>query len=290
MEFDKNILSSSNINFLFGAGVNGKAFPQFSSFNETNVLIEKYSGKKVNNFEEDLNKLPEAKQKIVKNKFISELKKYHDQIDFEHQDIKDIEKLMLAINKLIIESENRILSSKQINIYTLNYDVIVEKTLNKIGVLNNMVSSSNVNTHDKFFNIVGYDYDLKRYIPTFLVSKIHGDLSLPVLPGRDKYDEVLLSNEFELLFKMKSQLSRMNSILFVIGYSGYDEHINRLLKDCVNSGLTIYWFKYSENDYVPPSISSKIIIIEQEDKNNKINMSLMCARMIERLWATKLEE
>lgn len=29
--FDTNILSSSHINFLFGAGVNGKAFPQLKS-------------------------------------------------------------------------------------------------------------------------------------------------------------------------------------------------------------------------------------------------------------------
>lgn len=37
--FDINVLSSSHINFLFGAGVNGKAFPQLKSFTDTSPKI-----------------------------------------------------------------------------------------------------------------------------------------------------------------------------------------------------------------------------------------------------------
>ena len=49
--------------------------------------------------------------------------------------------------------------------------------------------------------------------------------------------------------KMKEKLSRENSVLIVIGYSGNDEHINKILKDCISSGLTIYWFKFKKEDY-----------------------------------------
>ena len=45
---------------------------------------------------------------------------------------------------------------------------------------------------------------------------------------------------------MKEKLSRENSVLIVIGYSGNDEHINKILKDCISSGLTIYWFKFKK--------------------------------------------
>lgn len=34
-KFDMKILSSSHLNFLFGSGVNGKAFPQFNGFTKT---------------------------------------------------------------------------------------------------------------------------------------------------------------------------------------------------------------------------------------------------------------
>ena len=35
IQFEKNIIASSHINFLFGAGVNGKAFPQLEGFEKT---------------------------------------------------------------------------------------------------------------------------------------------------------------------------------------------------------------------------------------------------------------
>lgn len=39
---DKNILSSTHISFLFGAGVNGSALPQLSTFVETKSKLKGY--------------------------------------------------------------------------------------------------------------------------------------------------------------------------------------------------------------------------------------------------------
>ena len=39
---NKNLISSSHINFLFGAGVNGRAFPQLNGFIETIELLNQY--------------------------------------------------------------------------------------------------------------------------------------------------------------------------------------------------------------------------------------------------------
>ena len=42
---------------------------------------------------------------------------------------------------------------------------------------------------------------------------------------------------------MKEKLSRENSVLIVIGYSGNDEHINKILKDCeFKFGARLRWF------------------------------------------------
>ena len=41
-KFDSKILSSSHISFLFGAGVNGTAFPQINRFNKSTDLLENY--------------------------------------------------------------------------------------------------------------------------------------------------------------------------------------------------------------------------------------------------------
>lgn len=289
--FDSKILSSCHINFLFGAGVNGKSFPQLKDFVETNEALKAALGREVENFEDDLNSITQkSKKERVYKKFIEEFKKYERKIDYKHQDIIDIEKMFIEVNRLLVDSENRTKTTKQVNVYTLNYDEIVENVLEKIGVLYNTVSSSNIKSHDKFFNLLGYDYSSMRYIPTYLVSKIHGNIESPVLPGFDKYSEMLAANKFEILFKMKTQLSRMNSVLFVIGYSGKDEHINRILKDCINNGLTIYWFKYDENDCIPEVLANSVSIINQKDNDNKKNMTLICKNMLEKLWDIKSEE
>ena len=285
-EFDSKILSSCYINFLFGAGVNGQAFPQLAKFEKTYLFMKKkHKDFENKSFEELFDTLNKKDRERAREIFIDEFKNKHNLIDWNNESIKNLEELLSLTYKLVYEAENRIDAMNQINIFTANYDFIVEELLKKLGYLSNYVSASNLVSNDKFFNIVGHDYSLKRKIPTFLVSKIHGDISNPVLPGNDKYDAILTPNKFEIMFKMKEKLSRFNSILFVIGYSGRDEHINRILKDCVQSGLTIYWFKYSEKDYVPEELKTKTIIIDNEDK---VDTTKVFSKELSLLWEKSL--
>lgn len=283
--FDSRILSSSHINFLFGAGVNGESFPQMSGFGSTINLLENYLGRKVTFFESDIEELNQKKQvDKVYSTFIDEFKRIEKDIKYDDKSILDIESMFHQTNRLVLESENRTITTKQVNIYTLNYDCIVENVLRSMGLLTNVVSSSNIDNHDKFFDLVGYNYNMKKYIPTYLISKIHGDIKVPILPGKGKFDETLAAKRFEILFRMKSQLSRINSVLFVIGYSGGDKHINRLLKDCISAGLTIYWFRYNQLDIIPEEMIEKIFIIDQIDYSQKQNMTKVCATMIGEIW------
>ena len=285
-EFDSKILSSCYINFLFGAGVNGQAFPQLAKFEKTYLFMKKkHKDFENKSFEELFDTLNKKDRERAREIFIDEFKNKHNLIDWNNESIKNLEELLSLTYKLVYEAENRIDAMNQINIFTANYDFIVEELLKKLGYLSNYVSASNLVSNDKFFNIVGHDYSLKRKIPTFLVSKIHGDISNPVLPGNDNYDAILTPNKFEIMFKMKEKLSRFNSILFVIGYSGRDEHINRILKDCVQSGLTIYWFKYSEKDYVPEELKTKTIIIDNEDK---VDTTKVFSKELSLLWEKSL--
>lgn len=285
-KFDSKILASAHINFLFGAGVNGSAFPQINKFKKSIKLLQELLGKEVNNFEEGIDNLSSREDReAVLTAFIEEFNQF--EIDNNNTSIKNIEYLFSNINKLVEESENRTRTTKQVNIYTLNYDLIVENALERMGFLCNSISSSNIINHDKFFYMVGYNFILNKFVPTYLVSKLHGDISNPILPGVNKYDSMMQANRFEILFKMKEKLSRMNSVLFVIGYSGYDEHINKILKDCISSGLTIYWFKYKKDDYIPTNIANDVLIIEND---SNIDTSLVCAKMVSDLWVKSSEE
>ncbi len=290
VKLNSRIMSSSHINFFFGAGVNGMAIKQMKDLTETVATLEKYLQRPIGNFEDDLDTLTDSKKNSVLNRFKKELSDSIKSLELTHPDIQDISQMFVSINNLINKSENRTKTMKQVNIYTTNYDDVIEKVINQQGYLCNVISSSNYENNDKFFELIGFDYGKEIYVPTYLVSKIHGDLDNPILPSKNKYDETLQRKRFEILFRMKSQLSRKNSILFIIGYAGHDNHLNSLINDAISSGLTVYWFKYNNTDDIPEVFMENVEIIEQQDNDNKVNPTLICERMVKNLWEKQSEE
>lgn len=135
--FDTNILSSSHINFLFGAGVNGKAFPQLKSFTDTLSKIEELGGNIESGLESGIDSLSSsAHKKIVKDVFIKEFMEADAKMNEKFgkdMSLINLEKMLRKTYLLVNESQNRNPSMKQINIFTLNYDQIVEKTLSGLG-------------------------------------------------------------------------------------------------------------------------------------------------------------
>lgn len=292
--FDTNILSSSHINFLFGAGVNGKAFPQLKSFTDTLSKIEELGGNIESGLESGIDSLSSsAHKKIVKDVFIKEFMEADAKMNEKFgkdMSLINLEKMLRKTYLLVNESQNRNPSMKQINIFTLNYDQIVEKTLSGLGYFFSEISASNTTTRAMLLDVIGYNFNVKKYVPTFMVSKLHGDINNPIIPGKSKYQEMLNEDYFEIAFNMKEKLCRQNSILIVIGYSGRDEHINKILKDCLNAGLTIYWYKFAQMDIVPFEENNQIIVRQQEDYSNPQDTTANCYRDMEQVWEKKLEE
>lgn len=105
-KFDSKLLSSSHINFFFGAGLNGDAFPQMSGFSKTIESLEKALGRSMENFETDLDDLTETRSERVFNTFKKEFAEIHQSLDYNKKSVFDIEQMFQQVNRLIIESEN----------------------------------------------------------------------------------------------------------------------------------------------------------------------------------------
>lgn len=294
--FNKDILSSTHINFLFGAGVNGSCLPQLSRFTQTAEKIKSYGIDLSNGIESGIDELPNPEaREMVKTVFIKEFEDFYRKatdadIWSSNNSLRNIERLLRVTYSVVHESQNRNPSMKQINIYTLNYDAIIERKLGELGYFYNSISASDASAKASLVNAIGYDYLTKQYIPSFMVSKLHGDIQKPIIPGKEKYRTILTPDYFEIAFHMKEQLCRTNSILIVIGYSGRDEHINKMLNDCLIAGLTIYWFKYSSGDIVPFADDAKIIVREQDDAEKPIDTTAICYQDMEAVWGEKLEK
>lgn len=285
----REILASANINFLFGSGVNGRAFPQLAGFQETNKFLEaKYIGDS-DSFEEKLNSLDETDRSKAKELFVKEFNIAENNIDMKHSDINDVEDLIENTYRLVETTENRQDSSYKVNIFTLNYDDIVETVLQNKSYVNNVLSADSFKKTN-FFDVVGYNFKYNKKIPTFITAKLHGSVYRGVLaqdaiiyPGNKKYETALASKFFEIMFLMKEELIKQNAVLIVIGYSGNDEHLNEIISDAIESSLTVIWFKYDNNkDKIPETIKKhgdKVIVIEQLE--NKIGTAKRCSNIIE---------
>lgn len=242
----RKIASSSHISFLFGAGVNGNAFPGFwNGFDQTKDALKK-EGLPGENIESELSSLkdPEIVSGILEI-FASEYRGYLNEIDYSNESIAHLGELLRATDRLVELAENRTPSMCKINVFTLNYDRIVENTLEDLGLLRYSLTSSKSKAMLPF-DIVGYNTSKHLFIPTFVTYKIHGSISASnklavdeiVLPSATKSQNVI-SRFYETLFEMKGELLRANSLLFVIGYSWQDDHINSVLSDAVEAGLCL---------------------------------------------------
>lgn len=76
---DKNILASTHISFLFGAGVNGSALPQLGDFSETYCKLEEFGVDISSGIEAAIDKIEDdEKRSSVKEVFINEFQNPHD--------------------------------------------------------------------------------------------------------------------------------------------------------------------------------------------------------------------
>lgn len=290
--FTRSIISSAYINFLFGAGVNGTALPQLNAFYKTLSQIKTCGGDCSHGLEAGIDSIEDAhKRETVRLAFIKEFRDFHSKVIFDSEPIQHIEQMLRITYQFVKASQNRNPGMKQINLYTLNYDEIMEHVLSSLGYLYNCVSSSNTERMSSLMNVIGYDYNTKKYVPSFMISKLHGGIDNPIIPGKSKYHEVLTKEYFEIAFNMKQHLLRSNSVLFVIGYSGGDGHINEIIRDCVNAGLTVYWYRYKNTENLPEEFDSEsITVIDQPDAGNPQDATLLYYQDVLQAWEEKLDE
>lgn len=283
--FDPKILSSAHICFLFGAGANGSMFPQMLGFPKTEKEISDATGKKCSDIESGINSIPSSEKKEEVLKVFREEFESFPKPDINSTSGKNLARLFMSVYSLIEKSENRRNTMKQVNIFTLNYDCIAESILDSLGYLFCTISMGDIEKRAKHYGLIGYDSSVGSFLPTFILSKVHGDIEKGTMPGDQKYRVALGTQGFEILFHMKEKLMRMNSVLIVIGYSGRDMDINNVISDAVVSGLTVYWFLFSESDSVPDLLKDSVYVFKH-DYLRKVDCTLICSEALDQTWKT----
>jgi hypothetical protein len=169
--------------------------------------------------------------------------------------------------RLVRKLLTRPLNLKRVNVFTLNYDTLVEQAADAEGVV---LLDGFVGTQRRVFRPESYEQDLyfpaettegrvHRFDRVLHLYKLHGSITwkageptiddpcgvhstpfdpkalqpLLVYPTPAKYGETLGLPYSELFRHFAAALARPQSVLFVLGYGFGDEHVNAIIRQAL---------------------------------------------------------
>lgn len=259
----RKLAITKQLNFLIGSGASLPAISLMSDYSEENrndALLQRVKEKS--------NIILNGEEAIQKDTDILET-------------IQNYERFILSIIQLLNYSNSR-QTPKNINIFTTNYDLFIEKAIDiqqqknyfifndgSRGYFNRILDSSNYNSTASY---KGLNDNYINEIPCISLIKPHGSvnwekiefknsnfikvnnfvLDNPVVVPPTGYEqqETFLNDHFhEMLRVFQLELDKPQSVLFVIGFSFQDSHIAKMIRRaCLNPELMIYIFAYNTED------------------------------------------
>lgn len=257
---------TKRLNFLIGSGASVPAIPLMSSFRSNDI-----SDEEANNFLSD-------KVKEVSKKVLEDTSKASNEEDIKVV-LKRYSEFIKVILQLLYHANSRQVT-KNINIFTTNYDLFIEKSLDELmkyesfvfndggnGYFNRILDSANYN---KSVAYRGLNDNYLNELPTLSLIKPHGSMNwerdqednilirksvvenpVVVKPTGIEGQETYLNNHFhDMLRVFQLELDKPQSVLIVIGFSFQDDHIAKMIRRALkNPELMIYIFCYADSDF-----------------------------------------
>ena len=263
VETIRKLAITKQLNFLIGSGA---SLPAIS-------LMSEYSAENKN---DELLENVKYKSEII----------LQDEVALQNntdilETLQNYERFILSIIQLLNYSNSR-QTPKNINIFTTNYDLFIEKAIDiqqqknyfvfndgSRGYFNRILDSSNYNSTASY---KGLNDNYINEIPCISLIKPHGSVNweriqfnnsnfikvnnfvsnnpVVVPPTGYEQQETFLNDHFhEMLRVFQLELDKPQSVLFVIGFSFQDSHIAKMIRRaCLNPELMIYIFAYNIED------------------------------------------
>ena len=180
--------------------------------------------------------------------------------------IEDKKSGLRTYRTLIHKLLTRPLNLKRVNVFTLNYDTLLEQAADAVG---SVLLDGFVGTEQRVFRPESYEQDLyfpadttegrvHRFDRVLHLYKLHGSITwvpsqatidnpygiestrfgpntqrLLIYPTPAKYGETLGVPYSELFRRFASAIARPQSVLFVIGYGFGDYHVNTIIRQAL---------------------------------------------------------
>ena len=271
----KELAMTKQLNFLIGSGV---SMPAISLMGQ----VEGANEEEKNN--ELIKKVSNVSKKLLNDKFDDEKIK----ITFKNY-ISFLTKIIFLLNK-----SNSRQVPRSVNIFTTNYDLFIEKTIDELSIENRIIFNDGSNgyfkkyidssNYNKVVSYKGLNDNYINEIPSINLIKPHGSINwkrgeerilvcnevvenpVVVKPTGKEGQETFLNNYFHDMLRMfQIELDKPQSVIFVIGFSFQDKHIAKMFTRALqNPELIAYIFCYKdeEKEKIKKNLNLK------EEKNN----------------------
>lgn len=273
------VIQSSNINFLLGAGICLPFLPILGNI-EKDLNNAKTESEREIQFKKYFTEVMLPNKKLINNTLSA------DEIDKYNKTSETLKSFFQGLTEILLRRKNTILS-KQINLFSTNIDILIELILEDLQIEYNDGFCGKFNP---LFNIANFKkstfqrslhYDHISETPVFNVIKIHGSLTwknnnqgdkiifshaldhfdeslstktkaefaedykkiLVVNPEEAKHLESVLNLYYSELLRMYStELEKENAALFILGFSMEDKHIKEITLRAAKSNPTLRIF------------------------------------------------
>lgn len=201
----KDTVQDCNINFLLGSGV---SMPYLSTLGKIEQFLTELTKKK------EEGEITSNQEKIIR---VSIYKKFFDGVILKNLEIlkggtdangvlDNYKTFLKTLNSILLSRKSTILN-KQVNLFTTNVDVFLEKSLENTNVEYNDGFSGrfeplfNLTNFKKSFFKTSLHYDNVSELPVFNLMKIHGSLTW----NKKEDESIALSLDLGLVKKIKSK-------------------------------------------------------------------------------------
>ncbi|ELW0116863.1 SIR2 family protein, partial [Staphylococcus pseudintermedius] len=112
-------------------------------------------------------------------------------------------------------------SPKRINIFTTNYDLVLERIFDDFLVDNPLIYFNDgsrgffqkyINNKNFYLNVThsGYNDNFRREVPTINLFKLHGSISWLIEKGKENQERIIVSEHNYYITKIRDFLNKMN--------------------------------------------------------------------------------
>lgn len=293
-KFLKNLIFSKRVNILMGSGVSYPSIKFMSDYKDNNELFD------------DVKKVS---RELIENKYDETIKKtLKNYVDF----------ISVMIDS--IEQSNSRQSPKAVNLFTTNYDLFVEKSVdsllnNKRFVFNDGANGYFVRTLDssnynKTTSYKGLNDNFLDEIVTINLFKPHGSVNwerngnhiivknevsdnfVGVPPTGVENSETFINDHFHNMLRLfQFELDKQQSLLIVIGFSFQDSHIAAMVKRALkNPELLVIVFCHDEKTDKDGKTEKDRIYENLDVPNNQNNLMVVVPSEIDTNDGEKIKE